>query len=142
VFTTVQIALHIVGSLTMSILVPREWLVVSLSLVTSVTVSVQAIIAYWLLRRRIGSLRDHQIASSTFKFLLVAAISGLAGWATLQQIGGVAEGAFAVKTIFNSLVADVIVGSVMLVVYLLLLKLLRIREVESAFAKARGILRR
>lgn len=142
VFTTVQIALHIVGSLTMSILVPREWLVVSLSLVTSVTVTVQAIIAYWLLRRRIGSLRDHQIASSTFKFLLVAAISGLAGWATLQQLGGVAEGTFAVKTILNSLIADVIVGSVMLLVYLLLLKLLRIREVESAFAKARGILRR
>ena len=142
VFTTVQIALHIFGSLSMSVLISREWLVVSLSAVTSVTVTIQAIIAYRMLRKRIGTLAEHQIASSTIKFVLVAAISGLSGWLVLQQIGGVGEGAFAVKSIVNSLVADVLVGGVMLLVYLVLLKLLRVREVESVFAKARGILRR
>ena len=142
IFTCVQIALHIAGSITMSVLVSREWLVVSLSLVTSVTVSIQAIVAYLFLRRRIGSLGEHKIASSTIKFTLVAAIAGLAGWGTLELLGGTGEGAFAMKTILNSLVADVLVGLAMLTVYLLLLKVLRVREIEGAVAKSMGILRR
>jgi putative peptidoglycan lipid II flippase len=73
---------------------------------------------------------------------LVAAIAGLAGWGTLELLGGTGEGAFAMKTILNSLVADVLVGLAMLTVYLLLLKLLRVREIEGAVAKAMGILRR
>ncbi|MSY66386.1 MAG: murein biosynthesis integral membrane protein MurJ [Actinobacteria bacterium] len=142
IFTCIQISLHIAGSLTMSVVVPREWLVVSLSLVTSVTVSVQAIVAYLLLRRRIGSLGEHKIASSTTKFALVAIIAGLAGWGTLELLGGISQGSFAMKTILNSLVVDVAVGLVMLFVYLLLLKLLRVREIENALTKALGILRR
>lgn len=142
VFTSIQIALHIVGSITMSVLVAREWLVVSLSLVTSVTVSIQALIAYLLLRRRIGSLGEHKIASSTTMFTLVAAVAALAGWGTLELLGGTSEGSFAMKTILNSLIADVVVGLVMLAVYLVLLKLLRVREVDGALSKALGILRR
>ena len=46
------------------------------------------------------------------------------------------------KTILNSLIVDVAVGLVMLFVYLLLLKLLRVREIENALSKALGILRR
>lgn len=142
IFTCVQIALHITGSLSMSFLVEREWLVVGLSLLTSFTVTVQAALAYWLLRRRIGSLGQHQIASSTLKFGAAAAVAALAGWGTLNLFGGVGAGAFAVKTIVNSLVVDLAVGAVMVTVYLLLLKLLRVREVEKALASAKGILRR
>ena len=142
IFTVIQIALHIAGSITMSIFVEREWLVVSLSLVTSFTVTVQAIVAYLFLRRRIGSLKEHRIASSTTKFALVAVVAGLAGWGTLELLGGIGAGSFAMKTILNSLVADILVGLVMLFVYLLLLKLLRVREIEGALAKAMGILRR
>ena len=46
------------------------------------------------------------------------------------------------KTILNSLIVDVTVGLVMLIVYLVLLKLLRVREIENALTKALGILRR
>ena len=67
---------------------------------------------------------------------------GLAGWGTLELLGGIGAGSFAMKTILNSLVADILVGLVMLFVYLLLLKLLRVREIEGALAKAMGILRR
>ena len=142
IFTCVQIALHITGSLSMSFLVEREWLVVGLSLLTSFTVTVQAALAYWLLRRRIGSLGQHQIASSTLKFGAAAAVAAASGWGTLNLFGGVGAGAFAVKTIVNSLVVDLAVGAVMVTVYLLLLKLLRVREVENALASAKGILRR
>ena len=73
---------------------------------------------------------------------LVAIIAGLAGWGTLELLGGISQGSFAMKTILNSLVVDVAVGLVMLFVYLLLLKLLRVREIENALTKALGILRR
>jgi putative peptidoglycan lipid II flippase len=142
VFTCVQIALHITGSITMSFLVPREWLVVGLSLLTSATVSVQAALAYFLLRRRIGSLGEHKIAGSTFKFVLSAAISAAAGFTTLQLLGGTVEGSFALKSILNSLIADSIVGAVMVAAYVLILRLLRVPEVSGALSSIRGILRR
>jgi putative peptidoglycan lipid II flippase len=142
VFTCVQIALHITGSITMSFLVPREWLVVGLSLLTSATVSVQAALAYFLLRRRIGSLGEHKIAGSTFKFVIAAAISAVAGFTTLQILGGTVEGSFAVKSILNSLIADAIVGAVMVAAYVLILRLLRVPEVSGALSSIRGILRR
>ncbi len=142
VFTCVQIGLHITGSITMSFLVPHEWLVVALSLLTSTTVTIQAVLAYWLLRRRIGSLGEHKIAISTLKFAAAAAVAAVAGWATLNLLGGTGEGSFAVKTILSSLTVDAVVGAVMVLTYLVLLKLLRVREVESALASAKGILRR
>lgn len=142
IFTCIQIALHITGSITMSFLVPHELLVVGLSLLTSATVTVQAAVAYLLLRRRIGSLGEHQIAGSTLKFIAAAIVSAAAGFATLTALGGTSEGSFAVKSIVNSLAVDAVVGTVMVVVYLLLLKLLRVREVEGALTSVKGILRR
>ena len=142
VFTCVQIALHITGSITMSVLVPHEWLVVALSLLTSTTVTVQAALAYFLLRRRIGSLGEHQIASSTLKFIAAGAVAAAAGLATLNLLGGTSEGSFAVKSILSSLIVDGVVGLVMVAVYLVLLKLLRVREVEGGLASIKGILRR
>ena len=142
VFTCVQIALHITGSITMSFSVPKEWLVVALSLLTSTTVAVQALLAYWLLRRRIGSLGEHQLASSTLRFVAAGLVAAAAGVAVLTALGGTAEGAFAVKSILNSLVVDGAVGVVMVAVYLVLLKLLRVREVEGALTSFKGILRR
>jgi putative peptidoglycan lipid II flippase len=142
VFTCVQIGLHITGSITMSFLVPHEWLVVALSLLTSTTVTIQAVLAYWLLRRRIGSLGEHKIAISTLKFAAAAAVAAVAGWATLNLLGGTGERSFAVKSILSSLTVDAVVGAVMVLAYLVLLKLLRVREVESALASAKGILRR
>lgn len=142
IFTCVQIALHITGSLTMWFLVPKEWLVVALSLLTSGTVTVQAVLAYSLLRRRIGSLAEHRIAGSTLRFIGAGVVSAAAGFAVLTALGSTGQGSFAVKSILNSLLVDAAVGAVMVAVYLLLLKLLRVREVEGALTSIRGILRR
>jgi len=142
IFTCVQIALHMTGAITMSFLVAHEWLVVALSLLTSTTVTIQAALAYWLLRRRIGSLGEHKIAISTIKFGAAAVVAAITGWATLNLLGGTGEGSFAVKSILSSLTVDAAVGAVMVTVYVVLLKLLRVREVEGALTSLRGILRR
>jgi putative peptidoglycan lipid II flippase len=142
IFTCVQIALHIIGSLTMSIVVPHEWLVVGLSLLTSVTVTVQALLAYNLLRRRIGSLKGQHIFTGTGYFAISGLVAGLIGYVVLQLIGGTGQNAFAVKSILTAGLGSVMVGFVILAVYLVLLKLFRIREIDTALASIKGILRR
>ncbi|MFM6971007.1 MAG: murein biosynthesis integral membrane protein MurJ [Rhodoluna sp.] len=142
IFTCVQIALHITGSITMSFLVPDEWLVVGLSLLTSTTVTVQALIAYSLLRRRIGSLKGQHIFTGTGYFAIAGLVAGLMGYVMLQTIGGFGEGAFVVKSVLTAGLGSIMVGFVILAVYLVLLKLFRVREIETALASIKGILRR
>lgn len=142
IFTSVQIALHITGSITMSYLVPDEWLVVGLSLLTSTTVTVQALIAYNLLRRRIGSLKGQHIFTGTGYFAIAGVVAGVVGYVMLQVIGGVSRGAFAVSSVLTAGLGSVMVGFVILAVYLVLLKLLRVREIDVALASIKGILRR
>ena len=142
IFTCVQIALHITGSITMSFVMPKEWLVVGLSLLTSMTVTIQALIAYALLRRRIGTLKGQHIFTGTAYFAIAGLVAGLVGYVMLQTIGGVGQGAFAVKSILSAGLGSLMVGFVIMAVYLILLKLLRVREIDSALASIRGILRR
>jgi len=141
-FTCVQIALHITGSISMSFLVPHEWLVVGLSLLTSITVTVQASIAYGLLSRRIGSLKGQQVFSGTGYFAIAGVLAGLVGYFMLQLIGGVSQGAFAISSVLNAGLGSVMVGFVVLSVYLVTLKLFRVPEINTALASIKGILRR
>ncbi|MEY2694844.1 MAG: murein biosynthesis integral rane protein MurJ, partial [Actinomycetota bacterium] len=56
IFTTIQIAIHITGSLTLGATVPKQWLVVSISILTACSILVQGLIGYLMLRRRIGAM--------------------------------------------------------------------------------------
>lgn len=142
IFTCVQIALHITGSISMWFLVPDEWLVVGLSLLTSVTVTVQALLAYNLLSRRIGTLKGQHIFTGTGYFVMAGLVAGALGYLMLQILGGIREGAFAVQSVLSAGLAAVMVGFVILSVYLVLLKVLRVREIETALKSIKGILRR
>jgi putative peptidoglycan lipid II flippase len=142
VFTCIQIGLHIFGSVLVFFFVEPTHTVVALSLLTSTTVTIQAITAYLMLRRRIGKLDGQAIASSLARFILAAVFAGLIGYVVLQLIGGTNEGAFAVKSIATSLLADLMVGFAMLAAYLVVLKLMRVAEVEKAISSIKGILRK
>ena len=141
-FTCIQIGLHMCGSITIAFTVPHAYIVMALSALTSFTVTVQAVIAYNLLRRKIGSLFREHILRSMTRFVIAAAGAGVVGYLTLQLIGGTGEGAFAVKSIVSSLLADAIVGLVMGGVYLILLRIMKVDEANSAIRAARGILRK
>ena len=141
-FTSLQIALHICGSIFIAFNVPSESVVVALSGLTSFTVTVQAVVAYWLLRRQVGSLFRQHILGSMTRFVIAAVLSGLVGYLTLQLIGGTSAGAFAVSSVATSVLADAIVGFVMIASYLVLLRLMKVAEVESAIRAAKGILRK
>lgn len=130
-FTVVQISLHIIGSITMSFTVPGQWLVVGLSLLTSFTILVQGLIAYAMLRRKIGSLEGRKNALAGFSFIISGLLSGLLGFVTLEALGGTKPDAFAVDSVVTSILTTLMVGAVMLGTYVIALRLLRVPEIVT-----------
>ncbi len=141
VFTVVQIGLHIIGSITIHFTVAPELRVISLSLLTSATIAIQAVLAYRLLTKRIGSLGEHRVAASTATYLVAGLVAGAAGFATLQILGGVSASSFVLDTVVSSALSMAIIGFVMLAVYVVALRLLRVKELEPVANKLTGLLK-
>ncbi len=131
VFTTIQIALHITGSILLGMFMEKQWLVVSLSLLTGFTVLVQGLIAYVLLKKRIGLLSGHGIRKALILFLLAALPSGGIGYFALQLLGGFNPNGFALDSVLSSIVSCTIVAGVMAICYFGLLWLLRVSELRE-----------
>jgi putative peptidoglycan lipid II flippase len=142
VFTTIQIAIYIAGAILISNTVPATWLVVALSLLTSTTVTIQAIIAYTMLTKKVGSLGDHKIASALSQLILAGVIAGAVGYIAIELIGGIQPGSFAVASVLSSTLTIGGVGFLMFGIYVVILKLLRVSEIDTALAGLKGILRR
>ena len=141
-FTVGQTALYVVGALIMGQTMPIEWLVAGLALLMSATLVVQARVAYVLLGRRIGSLKDFGVLSLNLRSILAGLLATGAGVLVLNLFGGIRDGSFALDTVISSLLTCAVVGSVMAVVYLIALAVLKVDEAQSAFQTVRGILRR
>jgi putative peptidoglycan lipid II flippase len=137
VFTSIQIAFHIAGSLALGAAMPKQWLVVSLSLLTGSTIVLQGLIAYFLLKRKIGGLKGFGIGKSLGVFVLAAIPSISLGYGTLWLWGGIGPNTFAVDKVFGAVVVSGTVAAVTLGSYLALLWLFRVpqlREVSGALS--------
>jgi putative peptidoglycan lipid II flippase len=141
-FTLVQIVIYIIGATVIAQTVPAQWLVVALSLLTSTTVTIQAIIAYTLLVKRVGPLGDHKIATALAQFIFAGVIAGAAGFGMIELLGGISAGSFVLESVLSSTLTIGLVGFVMFTLYLVTLRLLKVSEVDSALAGLKGILRR
>jgi putative peptidoglycan lipid II flippase len=130
-FTAVQVSVNIAGSLMVAIYVDSIWKVVALSLVTSASVLIQAILAFVMFKRKFGSLGHSHLSLATGKFIIAAVISGSAGFGILQLLGGARPGAFPVLTVLSSALTCLIIGAVMGLLYLTVLKLLKVKEIET-----------
>ncbi len=137
VFTTIQVLLHIAISVTLWQLVPAEWLVVMLALVTAGTVLLQAVLAYWLLRRKIGGFRGLGVARSLLTFVLAAIPATAAGWGVLELLGGIGRGGYPVSGIMAAAISSVAVSAAVLAVYLLILWLARATELRELAVQLR-----
>ena len=142
IFTTIQIVIYILGAFVIAQSVPAEWLVVALSLLTSTSVTIQAIIAYTLLVKRVGPLGDHRIATALAQFILSGIIAGALGYGGIEIMGGVKPESFAVDSVLSSSLTIALIGFVMFGVYTVALRLLRVPEIDTALAGLKGILRR
>ena len=130
-FTSVQIGIHIAGSLTLGQLMPKQWLVVSLALLTTFSVLIQGSIAYGLLRRRIGGLAGSGVIRSIGAYVLAAIPALGLGYWVLQSLGGTSSGAFPMDKVFSSILSSGLVAISVLFTYLFLLWLFRVRELRE-----------
>ncbi len=143
VFTSVQIAFHIAGSIYLFFNMESQFLVMSLAGLTSLTISIQALTAYLLLRRRIGEIgaapKGHAL---TLRVIVAGIVTFVVGTASVVGLGGIGEDSFAIDSIAGAVGAIFLAGMAMLISYLLTLKLLKVPEIDTALDGIAGILRR
>jgi putative peptidoglycan lipid II flippase len=142
VFTVVQVGFNMIGSALVGIYVVDLWIVVGLSLVTSASICLQALLAFVMFRRKFGSIGHIELSLVIAKFLVAGLIAGALGYGLLQAMGGTAPGAFPVLSVLSSVATCFIIGAVLAVVYILILKLLRVQEVNILLAPVVRLLRR
>jgi len=138
-FTTLQIAVHIMGSLTMAVTVPSQWLVASLGGLTSFSVLIQALVAYQLLRRKTGGFGNNGLAGGLVHFSIAALLAAAVGFGVLHLLGGVGDGAFAVRSVLTAILASAVVAIAMVLSYLASLKFLGVSEVDEFLARAKSL---
>ena len=141
IFTTIQIAVHITGSLTLGALLPAEWLVVGLSLLTGFSILVQGTIAYALLRRKMGGLRDSGIVRAMFSFLLSVIPTGAIGWFLFLAFGGTGSDSWALSGVLPAVLSASVVGAVMAFTYAVILWTIRNPELRELTGQVRRRLR-
>lgn len=92
-----------------------------------------------------GRLDGGRILTLHAKALLAAVVSGLAGWGVYRLLGGfevLSFGSGWVLTMLSGLWVTALCGLVMLLVYVVLLRLLRVRELDSLLGPVLARLRR
>ncbi len=132
-FTVVQTVLIVIGVLG-CFAVPSGLRAAAIALVVSLAGTVQAVLAFALLRRRTGGVDGRRILDGLWRFLVAGFASLIAGAGFLVILGGVGQGAFPVRGIVGAVVSSAVVGVVMLIVYTGILALLRSRDLETGIA--------
>nr|WP_205864903.1 lipid II flippase MurJ [Planctomonas sp. JC2975] len=139
-FTLAQVVVVIAGVL-LCLLADPQYRAMSIAFAVSAAGTVQAIIAAFLLRRRVRGFDGRRIFRGLWRFLLSALVAGGAGFLVLFLLGGYTSG-FAVHGIITSVLSIAAVGVVMLAVYAGMLRLLRTQEFGAAWAMVQGRLPR
>jgi putative peptidoglycan lipid II flippase len=120
-----------------------EFLVMSLAGLTSATILIQALAAYLFLRSRVGRIGVPPRGEAlSLRVLVAALVTALVGYGMIFALGGIAEGSLALGSIIGAVAVIFATGSVMLFAYVLILKLLRVPEINTALKGIGGILRR
>lgn len=138
IFTSIQIAIHITGSITLGFVMPKEFLVVSIALLTAFSICIQGLIAYAMLKKKIGGLNGFGVSRSLVKFVAAAIPAAASGIGVLALLGGIAKGSFALLTVLGALTTSLLVGSAMALTYLALLWLLRAKELDELLVAVGG----
>ncbi len=146
IFTSIQTVVFIASALVIAQTVEPRWLVAALALASSLSILVQAIIAYRLLRRKIGAFQGVGLTKATTRMLAAAGLSAGAGAGILVGTSSLVAGSFALSSVLGAVTVSAGIGVVMLLVYFAVIALLGIEESWTAWravAKAlKGITRR
>ena len=126
VFTSIQIGLLVVLALCLLVL-PKEWVGPGYGLVFSLTIIVQALIAVFMLRKKVGSIDGARILASLLQFTIAAVPALVIGWGLSLAVGVIFPDYGILAAIgFAAVDALVVTG-----VYLVTLRLIRSPELAE-----------
>jgi putative peptidoglycan lipid II flippase len=131
IFTSIQIAIHIAGSLTLGAAVEKQWLVVSISILTACSIVVQGLVGYLMLRKRIGAMGEGSFAKSLLGFVLAVIPAAGVGYSLMVWLGGIAPGSFTLNSVLTAVATSALVGGAMVVCYLATLWIFRVPELRE-----------
>ena len=134
-------AIVIVGCL-VSTLLPPAWWLVGAAVATTLSNVVGSVVAYLALRLKLPSLDGGRVLRTHVRLFLAAAPPLLLGWLLLHLMGPAATAEAQVPRLFQALLRVVVVGTVMGAGYLLMLRLLRVAELDVILQPALRMLRR
>ncbi len=141
IFTTIQTLVFVGAALVISQTVEPRWLVAALALASSLSILVQAIIAYRLLRRKVGAFEGVGLSGATTRMLTAAVLSGAAGAGILVATSSHLAGSFALSSVLGAVTVSAGIGAVMLVVYSIVLAAFRVDEINFVQTELRKFLR-
>ena len=135
-FTLFQCTLVVITAL-LAALLPPQFIAIGVALGQSIAGTAQALLAAWLLKRRLGHIGSRRILGSLLRFALAAVPAGAVGLGALWLFGGVGEHSWALSGVLPGIVATAVIGAVTGLSYLGILALARTPEIEPALAAIR-----
>jgi putative peptidoglycan lipid II flippase len=136
-------AVFVTGALVVMNL-PVELIGVGVAIATSIAVTAQFFITFFVLRRKLGTLDGRRILTRYLEYFGAAVVAGAVGVGLLWLLGGLWPAGFALSGMAAAGVSILVIGTAMAVVYVALLALFRnpellpvIKALTGRFSRSR-----
>ncbi|MHA7271735.1 murein biosynthesis integral membrane protein MurJ [Arthrobacter sp. HLT1-20] len=126
----IMVCIGLAGSLLASLL-PREFIIYGLAASYTVSNVLGPVVSHLFLRAKLGDYGGGLIVRAHMRFLAAALVAGIAGELLLMVFGGTVAGGFMWSSIVAASATLAVVGTIMAVVYVVILKQMRVHEVDA-----------
>ncbi|WP_427015860.1 murein biosynthesis integral membrane protein MurJ [Pseudarthrobacter sp. P1] len=130
-----------VGSALLAATFPPSMIIYALAASYTVGNAIAVVVSHFFLKAKIGDYGGAGIVRAHARFLAAALVAGGAGDVVLWMMGGFTGGGFPWQSIENAAVTLAVVGTLMAAVYLAMLKLMRVQELDDLLGPLLGKLR-
>ncbi|MGV8885827.1 MAG: murein biosynthesis integral membrane protein MurJ [Microbacteriaceae bacterium] len=140
-FTLLQSGIFVLGAFFVAT-GPSSTIGMGIAAVTSVAGTVQLIVAFAILRKRLGGIDARRVSRQYAIFLLATLPAAAVGIALLFALGGTVDGGFGLSSLPAAMVSMAVIGSAMAIIYVVALVVLRNEELRAFTAPLIARLRR
>lgn len=110
---------------------PQEFIIYGLAASYTVSNVLGPVVSHLFLKAKLGDYGGGLIVRAHMRFLAAALVAGIAGELALMIFGGTVAGGFMWSSIAAAAVTLAVVGTIMAVVYIVILKRMRVHEVDA-----------
>lgn len=122
------------GTALLTLLLPPPLMIYGIAVSYTISNVLGPLVSHLFLRAKLGNYGGGQILRAHMRFLAAALVAGLVGDLALRFFGGSGPNGYMWHSITASVVVLAVVGPIMVVVYVIMLKVLRVRELDDIAA--------